>query len=138
MGNSPQEKFRILIVEDDFDNQKFLQYLMKKYFDYQICDSSDSFYELFSKNSYDLIIMDISIKGNKNGLEITKELKSSEETKHIPVVVYTAHAFYKDRINAMDAGCDAYITKPSDIHVLIDTLFSLLIKKEEKPDFQRM
>jgi CheY-like chemotaxis protein len=56
--------------------------------------------------------MDISIKGSKNGLELTKELKASKEFSHIPIIAVTAHAFASDRINSLAAGCDNYLSKP--------------------------
>ena len=56
--------------------------------------------------------MDISIKGSKNGLELTKEFKSSKEFSQIPVIAITAHAFESDRHNAFEAGCDDYLSKP--------------------------
>lgn len=131
MGNSTEVKPKLLITEDDFENQKLLQFFLKKYFSVDICDSSETFYELIKTNKYDLILMDISIKGKKNGLELTKELKNDPDYSTIPIVCYTAHAFYKDRINALDAGCDVYISKPADIHTLLDSLFDLLKGKEK-------
>ena len=66
--------------------------------------------------------MDISIKGTKNGLELTKELKSSKEYSHIPVIAVTAHAFERDRINSLEAGCDDYISKPFTKESLLDMI----------------
>lgn len=127
-----EEKPNLLIIEDDYDNQKFLYTFLKSYFNIDIGDSDDMFYEYLTKNHYDVIIMDISIKGKKNGLELIKELKSKNETKEIPIVCYTAHAFNTDRINALEAGSDIYISKPSDIYVLLKTLFTLINKKKNK------
>jgi two-component system, cell cycle response regulator DivK len=129
MGNSVEQKPKLLIAEDDFENQKFLNLFLKKYFLVDICDSSDSFYKLIANNKYDIILMDISLRGNKNGLELTKEIKSNPDTSTIPIICYTAHAFHSDRLNALDAGCDAYISKPSDIYTLLNSLFSFLSRK---------
>ena len=126
MGNTTEVKPRLLITEDDFENQKFLQLFLKKYFMVDICDSSESFYSLMSREKYDIILMDISIKGDKNGLDLTREMRNNPDFSEIPVVCYTAHAFNKDRINALDAGCDIYLSKPSDIHTLLNALFDLL------------
>ena len=82
-----------------------------------------------SKEKYDIIMMDISIRGDKNGLELTKELKSNPSTSGIPVLCYTAHAFNKDRINALEAGCDVYISKPAEVYSLLESLFELLKRK---------
>ena len=126
MGNMTETKPRLLITEDDFENQKFLQLFLKRYFSVDVCDSAQTFYELMDKEKYDIILMDISIKGDKNGLELTRELKNDPDHSSIPVICYTAHAFNKDRINALDAGCDVYISKPSDIHTLLNSIFDLL------------
>ena len=127
--SSKESKPKLLITEDDIENQKFLQFFLKRYFSVDTCDSSDTFYERMSKEQYDIILMDISIKGNKNGLELTRELKNNPHSSGILVVCYTAHAFNKDRINALDAGCDAYISKPTDVYTLLNSLISLLKTK---------
>jgi DNA-binding response OmpR family regulator len=135
MGTAELKKPRLLITEDDFENRRFLELFLKRYFLIDICDSSESFYALISKNNYDIILMDISIKGDKNGLELIKEMKSNPELKTIPIVCYTAHAFNKDRLNALDAGADAYISKPTDIKILLNSLINLLQGKGfEFPD----
>ena len=132
MGTPTQQKPKLLIAEDDFENQKFLSLVLKKYFALDICDSSDSFNELMSKNKYDIILMDISLKGNKDGLTLTREVKSNPTTNGIPVICYTAHAANTDRLNALDAGCNAYISKPAEIYTLLNSLFSAL--KPDRPD----
>jgi DNA-binding response OmpR family regulator len=132
MGNSSLQKPKLLIAEDDIENQKFLDLFLKKYFFINICDSSDSFYELMAKNKYDVILMDISLKGDKDGLTLARELKSNSDTKNIPIICYTAHAANTDRLNALDAGCNAYISKPADIYILLNSLFSVL--KSDKQD----
>ena len=129
MGNTAEQKPKLLITEDDYENQKFLELFLKKYFTIDICDSSESFYALMNNGKYDIILMDISIKGKKDGLELTRELKNDPNYSNIPVICYTAHAFNKDRLNALDAGCDAYLSKPSDIHTLLNSLFDLLREK---------
>lgn len=128
MGNTA-EKPKLLITEDDYENQKFLSLFLKKYFLIDVCESSDEFYQLVDAQNYDIILMDISIKGNKNGLELTKELKNNPRYADVPIICYTAHALYTDRLNALDAGCDAYVTKPSDINTLLRSMFELLRAK---------
>jgi CheY-like chemotaxis protein len=123
------KKPRILIAEDDFENQKFLQLLLKREFEVEICDSETSFYQHLNNSKFDIILMDISLRGGKNGLELTKELRSFPEYKQIPVVCLTAHAFKKDKINALDAGVDVFLTKPIENKVLLCTLAETLSKK---------
>lgn len=77
---------KLLVVEGDLENQKFLLYCFKKYFRIEICDSAEKCYELLHKERSDIIVMDISIKGYKNGLVLTKELKSHPLFSKIPIV----------------------------------------------------
>ena len=78
--------------------------------------------DMLKKTGPDIILMDISIKGSRNGLELTKELKASKEYSHIAVIAVTAHAFDKDRQNALEAGCDDYISKPFTKESLLDMI----------------
>lgn len=123
------DKPRILITEDDIENQRFLKMFLERKFTADICDSENSLYEHLNSRHYDVILMDISLKGNKNGLELTHELKSDPRYKDIPIVCLTAHAFKKDFDNAIKAGVDIFLTKPVDNHVLMQTLLDAAEKK---------
>lgn len=122
-------KPRILITEDDFENQKFLEMFLRKNFNVEICDSENSFYEHIKNGKFDIILMDISLRGNKNGLELTKELRKLPDYKDTPVICLSAHAFKKDRDNALNAGVDVFLTKPVDNKVLMNTLLDAVKKK---------
>jgi PAS domain S-box-containing protein len=102
----------VLIVEDDALNQLTIKRFIENKYNTIITDSSDEALEILKKNKVDIILMDISIKGKKNGLEFTKDLKASKEFSHIPVVAITAHAFEEDRQNALGSGCDDFLAKP--------------------------
>lgn len=61
----------------------------------------------------DIILMDLQMPG-MDGLSATRELRANPRTSHIPVVVVTASTMDEDRVQAMDAGCNAYVVKPVD------------------------
>lgn len=124
--NSLPDKPRILITEDDVENQKYLQLVLKREFDVEVCDSEKSFSEKISLRHFDLILMDVSLKGGKSGLQIIKELKRKELFKNIPVVCLSAHVFSQDKTKALEVGVDAYLTKPVDNKLLIRTISNLL------------
>jgi len=123
-----QTKPKILVTEDDYENQKFLEMFLRRKFEVSICDSEHSFYDNLKKNKFDIILMDISLRGNKNGLELTRELRKIKGYEHVPIVCLSAHAFKKDRENALDAGVDVFLTKPVENHVLMNTLVESLNK----------
>ena len=117
-----KRKPTLLVTEDDFENQKFLEMFLRRNFEVEICDSEQSFYEHLNKKKFDVILMDISLRGNKNGLELTKELRKMPGYEKIPIVCLSAHAFKKDRDNALNAGVDVFLTKPVENKILLSTL----------------
>ncbi|MFZ0455117.1 MAG: response regulator [Ignavibacteriaceae bacterium] len=119
-------KPKILVVEDDYENQRFLQLFLKKNFIVFVCDSEKFFYKYLNNYQINIILMDISLGGQKDGLQLTREIKSSERFKDIPVVCLTAHAFQQDRENAINAGVDIFLTKPVSNSYLMETLLNMV------------
>jgi len=116
----------VLVVEDDKENRKYLELILHKDFDVDLCESSDKFLDVLSQRYYDVIIMDITLEGNKNGLPLTKELRNSSKYKHIPVLGLSAHVFSQDGAKAGEAGMEVCLTKPIDYNKLINTLEKLI------------
>jgi CheY-like chemotaxis protein len=131
MAQENKSKPRLLVVEDDYENQKFLEIFLKRKFDIKICDSSDTFYKMIEQNEFDIILMDISLRGKKDGLQLTKELRETEKYKSVPIVALSAHAFQKDKENAYKAGVDMFLTKPIQNEVLMDTLVKVYSEKSK-------
>jgi len=128
-----ETKPKLLIVEDDLENQKFLHIFLKRSFQIDICDSADSFYEKISETDFDVILMDISLRGNKDGLEITRELRArNDRLKGISIIGLSAHAFQRDKDNAYKAGIDAFLTKPVQNDILMNTLLQVYKEKSSK------
>ncbi|MBI9073698.1 MAG: response regulator [Melioribacteraceae bacterium] len=123
------KKPKLLVVEDDYENQKFLQIFLKRKFDLEICDSSETFYEKLEPNKFNIILMDISLRGKKDGLQLTREIREMPEYKDLPVVGLSAHAFQRDKDNAYNAGVDVFLTKPVQNDVLLETLIKTLEDK---------
>jgi len=72
-----------------------------------------------------LIIMDLGLPV-LDGWEAIRQIKSSPETKHIPIIALTAHAMSYDRAKALKAGCDDFEPKPVDMPRLLEKIRSLL------------
>jgi CheY-like chemotaxis protein len=131
--NTLESKPKILIVEDELESQKYIEFILKKKFAVDFCDNKKSMFTFLSKRNYDVIIMDISLKNGTNGLDLIKELKRSTSNINIPIICLSAHAFVEDRLKAEDAGADAYLNKPIKSQTLINALDELIaISLEEK------
>jgi len=73
----------------------------------------------------DLILMDVSLP-DMNGLDATRIIKKDDALKHIPVLALTAHAMANDERTCLEAGCDAYLTKPIDDDLLLQRISDYL------------
>ena len=112
---------RILLVEDDPINVKFIQTVLVKKGGYEVLVSEEVEEILRLAREADLlaIIMDVSLsrssyEGRKvDGIFITQLLKQDAITRHIPVLLATAHAMFGDREKYMGlTGAEGYIAKP--------------------------
>lgn len=112
----------ILVVEDDIFNQQAIKMFIRISYDAIVTDSSEGAIEIMKNNKVDLVLMDISIRGSMNGLELTKEFKATKEYSNIPVIAITAHAFESDRKNALKAGCDDFLSKPFTKTLLMEKI----------------
>jgi two-component system cell cycle response regulator DivK len=73
----------------------------------------------------DLILMDIQLP-NISGLEVTRRLRGDKRSRRIPIIAVTAFAMGWHEREALDSGCDAYISKPISIFSFLRTVESFL------------
>ncbi len=124
--DSETQKRKLLVVEDDEDSQKFLNLFLKRKFELQMSNSAETFYEKLENYKFDLILMDVSLRGEKDGLQLTQEIKKMDKYKNIPVIALTAHAYQRDRAEAYKAGVNYFLTKPVKNELLLETLLTAL------------
>ncbi len=120
---------KMLVVEDDILSQKVMRRIFKNDFEMDFCESVDEYYEKYSNTNYDIIIMDISLKGTRDGLELIKEIKASPSYTGTPILCLTAHAQIKMRQTAIESGTDLFITKPVANKILKEAVEFLLKSK---------
>ena len=117
---------KILLVEDQEMNRDMLSRRLKKRgYDVAIAVDGAEGVEKSKSENPDLILMDISLPV-MNGYEATQSIKGDAATSAIPIVALTAHAMSTDREKALEAGCDAYETKPVELPRLLETIEKLL------------
>jgi CheY-like chemotaxis protein len=117
---------KILIVEDNEMNRDMLARRLARR-GYQVLVAVDGAEGIASaqKQVPDLILMDMSLPV-VDGWEATRRLKADPGTASIPIVALTAHAMAGDRDKALNAGCDAYETKPVELPRLLEKMQELL------------
>src|SRR5256885_16440111 len=105
---------RVLVVEDNPANMMLVVAVLERGgFQNAQAYSAEEARRLLETVRPDVILMDIQLPG-EDGLSLTRELKASPSTAHIPIIALTAHAMKGDEIQALAAGCDAYVAKPID------------------------
>ena len=117
---------RILIVEDNETDVRLLKDILETR-GYNILQTREGLeaIDLAVVNLPDLILMDIQLS-DISGLEVTRRLRSDERSKQIPIVAVTAFAMEWHEREALDSGCDAYVSKPISIFSFLRTVESFL------------
>ena len=117
MQNAPR---RILVVDDEPDILEFLQVILEEE-GYTVVTSDKGEYleQLHNGGLPHLILLDVLLSG-KDGREIVKYLKSQQETRHIPVIMFSAHPSAEE--TARQSGADDFLAKPFTIDVLLEKI----------------
>ena len=123
------KKYKILVIDDNDDIRDFLMERLSPYFEIITASDGDSGIAKSMETDPDLIICDVMMPG-MNGFELTKRLKDDFETCHIPVILLTAYLSDEHEAEGVEAGADAYITKPFSMKFLMLQINKLLEKRE--------
>jgi len=117
---------KLLLVEDNEMNRDMLsRRLVRRGYEVAIAVDGDEGVTMAQSEKPDLVLMDMSLPVI-DGWEAPRRIKSSDETRHLPVIGLTAHAMAGDREKALEAGCDDYDTKPIELERLIGKIEALL------------
>jgi CheY-like chemotaxis protein len=113
---------KILVVEDNEQNQYLMQYMLEKNgYKVVMAISGGEAVVLALQEKPDLILMDIQLP-DMDGLEVTRRIRASEAEGKIPIVAVTSFAMTGDRGNALAAGCNGYIEKPINPDTFLDEI----------------
>ena len=120
---------KILLVEDDPNLGLLLQdYLqLKGKFEVVLCTDGDEGLRAFTKQNYDLLILDVMMP-KKDGFTLGKEIRKINQ--HVPIIFATAKTMIEDKTQAFNLGGDDYITKPFRIEELLLRINALLKRTE--------
>ncbi len=110
-------KKKILVVDDEPDILEFLQEILEdEGFAVTTTDKGEYAENLHNGGLPQLILLDMLLSG-KDGREIARHLKKHDETKHIPVIMFSAHPSAEEA--ARLAGADDFLAKPFEIDELL-------------------
>jgi CheY-like chemotaxis protein len=113
---------KILLVEDNEMNRDMLsRRLERKGYAVAIAVDGQQAVTMAAAEAPALILMDMSLPVI-DGWEATRQIKSNDATKRIPIIALTAHAMQGDEQKAREAGCDDFDTKPVELPRLLEKI----------------
>jgi two-component system cell cycle response regulator DivK len=119
----------ILIVDDNPENLKLaIAILSPQGYSLRTASNGVEALALVELLQPVLILLDLQLPGI-DGLSVARQLKANTSRCHIPILALTAYAMKGDESKAREAGCDSYLTKPVDKHVLRSTVAALLARE---------
>ncbi|MBX2816902.1 MAG: response regulator [Saprospiraceae bacterium] len=126
LENSPVQKDlpRVLVVEDSPDIAEYLTACLEEYYQVSTAPNGQEGLDAAIEHVPDLVISDVMMP-RMTGLEFCTRLKTDTRTSHIPVVLLTAKADEVSRIEGLQTGADAYLTKPFNRQELLVRLGKL-------------
>ncbi len=131
-GKDERIDARILLAEDGPDNQRLISMMLRKAgAEVSVVDNGLSALERVAAESFDLILMDMAMP-TMDGYTAARNLRA--RGVDIPIVALTAHALAGEREKCLDAGCNAYLTKPIDRAALLGSIRALLDASAKPPD----
>ncbi|MCB9283902.1 MAG: response regulator [Lewinellaceae bacterium] len=101
----------LLIIEDNKDIQQYLTTLLESKYTLYLAGDGEEGIEMAFEHIPDLIVSDVMMP-KKDGFEVCDTLKNDDRTSHIPIVLLTAKGSVESRIEGLERGADAYLSKP--------------------------
>ena len=128
-SNSADDRKVVLIVDDHGHLRKFIQENIDHTLKVLSAADGEAAWKTAEAEIPDIVVSDIKMP-RMNGIELCRKIKQDERTSHIPVILLTARAETTDRLEGLETGADAYMTKPFDMDELNARIKNLITQRE--------
>ncbi|QQS36954.1 MAG: PAS domain S-box protein [Ignavibacteriales bacterium] len=126
-GTRDKSSIRILYVEDDHISQEFIRLVLtREKFNPEIVSTGKFALEKLKEKEYDLLMIDINLGIDMDGLELTHKIRNELGLKTVPIIAITAYATESDRLEFLSKGFTHYLSKPYTINELRNTIHEAL------------
>jgi DNA-binding response OmpR family regulator len=123
-----REGGRLLLVEDDqTEREGYRDFLEGAGFDVQALESGGDAMECARTVTPDVVVLDLGLP-DIDGWEVARRLKADSATKAIPIIAFSARTLQHEKVSALRAGCDFYLTKPCPPDQLLNAIQKVLEK----------
>jgi len=121
----PNDRARVLVVDDEESNRKLLTRLLSADYDVVTAPDGEHALRLLESMDVDLVLLDVRLPG-LDGFEVCSRLKELERMRLVPVVLITGLGMREHRIRGIHVGADDFLTKPFDAEELYARVASLV------------
>lgn len=125
VNDTTQTKSLVVIAEDDEEIRQYIIQELSAYCRVVACSNGKEALDYIMHQTPDLLLSDIMMP-EMDGFELCRKIRSNVRLNHIPIVLLTAKADEETRLESLDQGADAFITKPFSMEVLRRTVQNLL------------
>ena len=115
----------VLVVDDNNDIRNYIASIFESSYEVQMASHGKEGFDRALQLVPDIIISDVMMP-EEDGFSFTKRVKENEITSHIPVILLTAKTEDTDKLEGLETGADAYITKPFNSQLLEGTAKNLI------------
>ena len=104
-----------------------MQLMLGKDYELASADSIATAREQLNQRIPDLVLLDMTLKGDEDGLDLVREMRKEPRYQDLAVIGLSGHDSTQYVADALDAGCQAYLTKPFTRQGLLDAIRSFLV-----------
>jgi len=136
ISDAPQSKSSempiILLVEDNEISIKLTKQFLSKTCRMDFTKLPDEAIQMVEKSRYDLILMDINLGNEVDGLQLTQKIRKIKGYESTPIIAVTGYALRGDKERIMSGGCTDYIKKPFEKSALLEIIKKYIKKSDNK------
>lgn len=133
----PNSSLHVLVVDDDWMNREIIEaYLQTHNYRVTTTGTGKEALNALQDGIPDLIMLDVMLP-DMSGFEVCRQVKQQDVTKFVPVVMVTALESDEDRLKAIEAGADDFVTKPFNSILMLTRVKSLLRMKRLSDELQQ-
>lgn len=121
---------RILVVEDNDDTRLLLRHLLGRTYELALAGSVDDAIAHASRTTFDILIIDINLGEVRTGIDVLTEVRGQPSHRNVRALALTAYALPGDAERYLEAGFDAYMSKPFTSRQLFSVVRDLVGNQE--------
>lgn len=121
-----RSNYNILLVDDDEEIGEYIARELGAYYHFAVAHNGKEGLKELLSNNYDLVVSDVMMP-EMDGMTMLRMIKTNVNISHIPVIMLTSKSDVANRLEGLEKGADAYLTKPftmEELHITIDNLIA--------------